>query len=225
MQDLIRASNDIFSNKKGKKGKHAADSEEDVHDPIEVVVDILLSFLAKSSASFRSVASHVFGALSGLLSLSSLALLLEVLTESADGASKMGVDDVSNEDVEGSGEEMDESSDADDDGSADEGGDADDNNDEDGDEEEDDDDDDDDDSADESGSEAVDEDLRDRLAEALGVPGTESVDKPHSHEGAVGRSFTLQLSEKIWGSFAFSVRMDVPALLSPWISPWLRRVQ
>lgn len=89
--DLLRASTEIFESR-------ADDGEE--HDPYAVLVDILLSFLSRPSAAFRSVAAHVFGVVSPSLSLGAFSLLLEQLV--SDGSVDDGDDgDAGDEDGAG----------------------------------------------------------------------------------------------------------------------------
>eukprot|EP00040_Diaphanoeca_grandis_P004895 m.30508 g.30508 ORF g.30508 m.30508 type:complete len:811 (-) comp16297_c0_seq1:121-2553(-) len=96
IQDLLRACSEIFGlNPKAKKTKKA-ETEEQVEEPnpIEVLVEILMSFLSDSSAAFRSIAAHVFEQVSDSLTLEALSLLLEVLTnEDMDTAVDGGEDE------------------------------------------------------------------------------------------------------------------------------------
>lgn len=78
VQDLLTAYEEVFPEKstsKSAKGKRKTpptdgedDDEEGDHDASEVLVGILLSFLAKPSASLRGIVSHVFRTFSGIVS-------------------------------------------------------------------------------------------------------------------------------------------------------------
>ena len=96
IRDLLRACSEIFGLDAKSKKKRA----EDEPDPIEILVEILLSFLANGSASFRGIASHVFEHVSGSLTLSALSLLFEILGQEELDAVTEGGDASDGEDAE-----------------------------------------------------------------------------------------------------------------------------
>ena len=99
IRDLLRACSEIFGLDAKSKKKRA----EDEPDPIEILVEILLSFLANGSASFRGIASHVFEHVSGSLTLSALSLLFEILGQEELDAETEGGDASDGDDVEEDG--------------------------------------------------------------------------------------------------------------------------
>lgn len=72
----------VFRAKKPTKKSKA--KEEDEPEPVEVLIDILLSFLSKSSALLRSLAEQVFEIFSDKLTKKALYLMLEVMTRALD---------------------------------------------------------------------------------------------------------------------------------------------
>ncbi|TPX59035.1 hypothetical protein SpCBS45565_g07848 [Spizellomyces sp. 'palustris'] len=150
-----------------RKAKDADDMEEDLA-PIEVLVDILISFLAKPSALVRSLSQDVFKVFSNQLTKKSLDLIFEVLSAKGGVAGAQELfeeEEEEEEDVEMiSGDAMDvDSKQEDDDDEEDEG--------EDEDEDEDD---------DESGE--VDEELRLKIKEALGNAAVDEEDDDSDEE-------------------------------------------
>ncbi|KAJ3287161.1 hypothetical protein HK104_008733 [Borealophlyctis nickersoniae] len=168
LEDLEECFERFFALKTPASKKRKADDSDDEEDlePIDVLVDILLSFVSKGSALFRSLSDDVFKVFAGQLTKKSLDALFAVLS-AKDGVA--GADEL----FEGEDEEEEdiEMMDADgDDAAASEGGD-----DEEEDEDEDDDDDDDDDE-DEGNFEEVDEQLRKEVKAALGSAAMEGSD-------------------------------------------------
>ncbi|KAH8550146.1 DNA polymerase phi-domain-containing protein [Umbelopsis sp. PMI_123] len=137
----------VFHAPKSTKKSKAKEEDEDEPQPVEVLIDILLSFLSKSSALLRNLAEQVFEIFSDKLTKKALHLMLEELFEVRDD--DMDTDDEEDDDVqvidmEGSGNE-DEESDNDDD----------------------DDENDDDDDIEDADDEEVDEELRNKIQEAM----------------------------------------------------------
>eukprot|EP00037_Helgoeca_nana_P018190 m.173900 g.173900 ORF g.173900 m.173900 type:complete len:1192 (-) comp24337_c0_seq1:596-4171(-) len=101
--DLLRACVEIFDKKQATSAGEEEDGDD--HDPFAMLVDILLSFLSRPSASFRAVASHVFGVVSGSLSLGAFSLLLEQLVgegdEGGEGEHDENGDDSDGEPIKG----------------------------------------------------------------------------------------------------------------------------
>ncbi|KAJ3193239.1 hypothetical protein HK101_005175 [Irineochytrium annulatum] len=75
--------------------EHEGDGSDEVKDPVDVIVDILLGFLAKPSSCMRNVAEAVFPAFCVRLTKTSLDLILDVLTARSGiaGASDLFEDD------------------------------------------------------------------------------------------------------------------------------------
>jgi DNA polymerase phi len=77
--------------KSAKKKKQAEEEEvvadEDL-DPVEVLVDILLSLLVNGSSLIREVANRVFAAFTGRVSMGAMTTLLEVLSRKEDKKGK-----------------------------------------------------------------------------------------------------------------------------------------
>ncbi|KAK9766822.1 DNA-directed DNA polymerase [Basidiobolus ranarum] len=110
----------VFAPKKPKsKKKKAVEEEESEPEPIEVLVDILLSFLAKPSVMLRSLTEQVFETFCDRMTKTALDLLLSILEtkEDVSGQQELFEDDVEemDEDEEDSSEEeSDEESDLED---------------------------------------------------------------------------------------------------------------
>ncbi|KAI8619328.1 DNA polymerase phi-domain-containing protein [Chytriomyces sp. MP71] len=66
-------------NKKRKANEVEDEDEEETPNPIDVIVDILLSFLAKPSALFRGVVENVFRVFCPVLTSSGLDLIFDIL--------------------------------------------------------------------------------------------------------------------------------------------------
>ncbi|CDZ97129.1 Predicted regulator of rRNA gene transcription (MYB-binding protein) [Phaffia rhodozyma] len=153
LAELKGCAEKMFSTKKTKTSKKTAaatnngtDEPEDLA-PIDLLVDVLIGFMERSSAQLRTLATQVFGMLSGEVSESTIDLLLAQLEERPVTAE----DD---EDDEMKGEDDDEAE-------------------EDEDDEEDEEDEEEDDEEDE-GDVEVDPELRKRIAEALQVNGADT---------------------------------------------------
>ncbi|KAG2210865.1 hypothetical protein INT47_000019 [Mucor saturninus] len=72
-------------NKKGKKSKKATEEEEEEQlDPIDVIVDILVSFLTNESPVLKNLAEQVFEIFSHKLTKQSLEMLLNILASGED---------------------------------------------------------------------------------------------------------------------------------------------
>ncbi|KAF9582128.1 DNA-directed DNA polymerase [Lunasporangiospora selenospora] len=158
------------SRSKKANGKKAAAQDEDEEEeeeiqPVEVIIDILLSFLIKPSALLRHVSEQVFVIFCDKMTKTGLELMLSTLS------TKDNKDDMF-------GEENDEE-DGDEDEDKDESMD---DEDEDEDEEDEDEEDEDEDAEDMDVDEDVDEELRKKVAEALGVKSTGSDDEEDEDE-------------------------------------------
>ncbi|KAJ3162784.1 hypothetical protein HDU86_003758 [Geranomyces michiganensis] len=148
----------FFKPKEQKKKRKAADSDDDndeEHEPIEVLVDVLISFLAKPSAPLRTLSQEVFKVFCTQLTKKALDLIFDVLSTKGGVAGASELFDVEDNDtaMDVDGEEGDEEED------------------DEGDEEEEDsedDDSDDDDDDDEDANAAMDEELRLKIKEAMG---------------------------------------------------------
>jgi DNA polymerase phi len=83
-KELQSCSDLVFGDKPivaGSSKKRKADDEEDDEEephPIDVIVDILLSFLAKPSILLRGITEHVFKVFSSQLTPNALDLIFEV---------------------------------------------------------------------------------------------------------------------------------------------------
>ncbi|KAJ2956399.1 hypothetical protein NQZ79_g7736 [Umbelopsis isabellina] len=69
----------VFLDKKPAKKSKAKAQDNDEPEPVEVLVDILISFLSKSSSLLRSLAEQVFEIFSDKLTKKALHLMLEIL--------------------------------------------------------------------------------------------------------------------------------------------------
>ncbi|CAO3670180.1 unnamed protein product [Umbelopsis ramanniana] len=153
----------VFHAPKSTKKTKAKAEEEDEPQPVEVVIDILLSFLSKSSALLRNLAEQVFEIFSDKLTKKALHLMLEILETKESQAGEDELFEVRDDDMDTDDDEDDDVEVIDMEGSAneeDESGDDDD-------EEEEEDDDDDDVEIDEDDDEDVDEELRNKIQEAM----------------------------------------------------------
>ncbi|KND01937.1 DNA-directed DNA polymerase [Spizellomyces punctatus DAOM BR117] len=163
---------DKSASPKKRKAKDADDMEED-HAPIEVLVDILISFLAKPSALVRSLSQDVFKVFNNQLTKKSLDLIFEVLSAKGGVAGAQELfeeEEEEDEDVDmESGDAMDVDSKQEDDDDED-------------DEEEGEDEDEDEDDDDEEESGEVDEELRRKIKEALGNAAIDEEDDDSDEE-------------------------------------------
>ncbi|KAJ3154275.1 hypothetical protein HDU89_008342 [Geranomyces variabilis] len=144
----------FFKAKDQKKKRKAADDVEDddeEHEPIEVLVDVLISFLAKPSALLRTLSQEVFKVFCTQLTKKAVDLIFEVLSTKGGvaGASELFEDEDNDNAMDLDDPEGDEEDEEEDD-------------------EEDDDDDESDDEDDEDADAAVDEELRLKIKEAMG---------------------------------------------------------
>ncbi|KAG0178693.1 DNA-directed DNA polymerase [Apophysomyces sp. BC1034] len=83
--DLLDCYEKTFANKKpkAKKSKKAADTEEEQQpEPVEVIVDILVSFLTNVSPVLKNLAEQVFEIFSHKITKQSLQMLLNILAAS-----------------------------------------------------------------------------------------------------------------------------------------------
>ncbi|KAF9923978.1 DNA-directed DNA polymerase [Linnemannia zychae] len=158
----------VFATPKKANGKKAAsndDEEEEEIQPVEVIVDILLSFLIKPSALLRHVSEQVFVIFCDKMTKTGLELMLSTL-QTKDNKDDMFGEEGEDDDAEDGGEDQSGDEDNEED---DESGDSDDEEDEsedmdmDVDEDEDD-------------NEPVDEEFRKKLAAALNVKDAEDED-------------------------------------------------
>lgn len=83
LEELEGCATKMFAEKpKASKKKKAAEAEDDEEEedlePIDILVDVLIGFLEKSSSQLRALASQVFGVLSGEATESTIDLLLAV---------------------------------------------------------------------------------------------------------------------------------------------------
>lgn len=171
----------VFTTSKKANGKKADDDEEELQ-PIEVIIDILLSFLIKPSALLRHVSEQVFVIFADKMTKTGLELMLSTLQTKDNKDDMFGEEDEEDEDAEADAHNQ-----SDDD---------EDSNDEDDDEEDesedmdvDEDDDEDDDSA------PVDEEFRKKLAEALKVK--DGDDDESEEEELLGDDEMMAFDEKL----------------------------
>lgn len=65
--------------KKQKKSKKGTEDEaNDVHEPVDILVDTIIGFLEKSTAYLKTTANQVFALLSGSMKESTIDLILTV---------------------------------------------------------------------------------------------------------------------------------------------------
>ncbi|VDB99939.1 unnamed protein product [Peniophora sp. CBMAI 1063] len=100
--------------KKSKKPTPDTDAEENEPEPIDVLVDIIIGFLEKSTAFTRAVGNQSFGLLSGAVKASTLDLVLAQL-ERKDPAELLADSESEGEDEEGMDVDDDETDENDDD--------------------------------------------------------------------------------------------------------------
>ncbi|KAF9434258.1 DNA-directed DNA polymerase [Entomortierella beljakovae] len=143
----------VFASKKanGKKAASAEDDEEEDIQPVEVIIDILLSFLIKPSALLRHVSEQVFVIFCDKMTKTGLELMLSTLQTKDNKDDMFGEENDEEEEEDGEDEEEDDQDEEDEEEEEEE----DESEDMDVDEEEDD--------------EAVDEEFRKKLAAALNV--------------------------------------------------------
>ncbi|KAJ4480701.1 DNA polymerase phi-domain-containing protein [Lentinula edodes] len=154
---------DKVKKKKTKKGRPSAsapideaDSDDGGPEPIDAIVDTIIGFMEESTAYMRTIGNQVFSLISGQVKISTIDLILTQL-ETRDPAAE---DEEIDED-----EEMDEDEDEDEEGEDAEGRSQSSNDDEEDDENED------------SDNEEVDEELRQRILEALSVNGIKAANE------------------------------------------------
>ncbi|KAI8145824.1 DNA polymerase phi-domain-containing protein [Fennellomyces sp. T-0311] len=100
LSELFECYDKIFSTKKAKakKGKKAKADEEEVEpEPIDVIVDILVGFVTNSSAMLKNLAEQVFEIFSHKATQQTLGLLFEIL-QSSDSKDEAG--DLFDEDMD-----------------------------------------------------------------------------------------------------------------------------
>lgn len=69
----------MFVQSKGlSRKKNNEENTEENHDPVDVIVDVLLGFLAKPSAFLHNMAEQAFKVFCGGITKSSLDLILDV---------------------------------------------------------------------------------------------------------------------------------------------------
>jgi DNA polymerase phi len=68
----------FIQSKRSPKKKKNKENAEDNHDPIDVIVDVLLGFLAKPSAFLHNMTEQAFKVFCGGVTKSSLDLMLDV---------------------------------------------------------------------------------------------------------------------------------------------------
>ncbi|RKO89758.1 DNA polymerase phi-domain-containing protein, partial [Blyttiomyces helicus] len=185
LEDLEKCYDKFFIVKKPSPKKRKADADEDDEGdfaPIDVLIDILISFLAKPSALLRALSHEVFKAFCSQMTKKALDIILEVLRTKAGFAGAKELFEPEDEDVEM--EDAEESEDAEDaEGEADAAdstvataGD---------DEESDEDEDEDEDIEEDDAAEPVDEELKLKLLAALGkaaAPADDEDDEDESDE-------------------------------------------
>ncbi|KAI8825821.1 DNA polymerase phi-domain-containing protein [Fimicolochytrium jonesii] len=123
------------SKRKASKKRKNADDDEEEHEPVEVLLDVLISFLAKPSALLRTLSQEVFKVFSSKLTKKALDLMFDVLTAKGGvaGAQELfededeGEDDHMDIDGQENGEVAGESSEEEDDDEDEEEGDEQDN--------------------------------------------------------------------------------------------------
>ncbi|KAG0086769.1 DNA-directed DNA polymerase [Podila epicladia] len=171
----------VFTTSKKANGKKADDDDEELQ-PIEVIIDILLSFLIKPSALLRHVSEQVFVIFADKMTKTGLELMLSTLQTKDNKDDMFGEEDEEDEDAEADAHNQsddDEDSNDEDDEEEDESEDMD----------VDEDDDEDDDSA------PVDEEFRKKLAEALKVK--DGDDDESEEEELLGDDEMMAFDEKL----------------------------
>ncbi|KAG2175098.1 hypothetical protein INT44_007576, partial [Umbelopsis vinacea] len=151
----------VFHAPKTTKRTKAKAEEEDEPQPVEVVIDILLSFLSKSSALLRNLAEQVFEIFSDKLTKKALHLMLEILETKESQAGEEELFEVRDDDMDTDDDEDDDVEEIDMESTANEEDESADDDEEDVDE------DDDDVEIDEDDDEDVDEELRNKIQEAM----------------------------------------------------------
>ncbi|KAJ3245361.1 DNA-directed DNA polymerase [Chytriomyces hyalinus] len=110
--------------RKAEAVKEVEENEDEQHNPIDVIVDILLSFLAKPSALFRGVVENVFRVFCPVMTASGLELIFDILKAKSGvaGAQELFEQEGENDDDDGDDdvEEIDGANGEDDDEDSDE---------------------------------------------------------------------------------------------------------
>ncbi|KAG0749780.1 hypothetical protein G6F57_001649 [Rhizopus arrhizus] len=83
LSELLDCYQKIFTEKKTKK-KNSKETEEKQPDPVDVIVDILVSFLTNESPVLKNLAERVFEMFSHRLTEQSLKILLDILASGED---------------------------------------------------------------------------------------------------------------------------------------------
>ncbi|XP_033114198.1 myb-binding protein 1A-like protein [Anneissia japonica] len=166
--DLLEELSNCY--KKALTKRRSVAKETDEPEWVEVVVDILIGLLSKSSHLLRAVVDNTFKMICAHMTKKSLTLLLDVLDPTKNEPEDSNVEVVNDSDMEDEGEEDEDKEnspsngniDEDEAGSVKEDESGDDNDDDDDDEEDDDDD------GDDEDTEMVDEEFRSKIRDALG---------------------------------------------------------
>ncbi|CAG8765375.1 13519_t:CDS:10, partial [Racocetra persica] len=82
--------------KSSKKLKNTNENNQDMHNPVDVIVDILLGFLAKPSSFLHKMSEQIFKIFCGDITKSSLDVMIELLNKKKDNEDDqmMDIDDV-----------------------------------------------------------------------------------------------------------------------------------
>ncbi|KAF5365721.1 hypothetical protein D9758_003270 [Tetrapyrgos nigripes] len=174
VQTCVEACTRMFLGKSKKKGRKSdiAESSEDVPEPVDMLVDIIIGFMEKSTAYLRTIGKHVFSSLCGAAKDSTIELILTQL-ENRDPT----VEDNENDDAASI-----------EDGEEDEEGVNDDSSESDDDDEDDEDDD---------SDEEPDEELRNKIMEALAVNGIEAAEDDDSDEDVMDDEQMMAIDEQL----------------------------
>ncbi|RIA87347.1 DNA polymerase phi-domain-containing protein [Glomus cerebriforme] len=107
LQDLQQCFNKMFvQSKRSPKKKKNEETAEDNHDPVDVIVDVLLGFLAKPSAFLHKMAEQAFKVFCGFITKSSLDLMLDLISKKRNDEEEL-VDEM---DIDGESNESDDES-------------------------------------------------------------------------------------------------------------------
>ncbi|KAF8933972.1 DNA-directed DNA polymerase [Podila verticillata] len=168
----------VFTTSKKANSKKAGDDDDEELQPIEVIIDILLSFLIKPSALLRHVSEQVFVIFADKMTKTGLELMLSTLQTKDNKDDMFGEEDEEDEDAEADAHSQSDDEDS---------------NDEDEDEEDESEDMDVDESEDDDNA-PVDEEFRKKLAEALKV---KDGDDDESEEELLGDDEMMAFDDKL----------------------------
>ncbi|KAI9293315.1 hypothetical protein K502DRAFT_40674 [Neoconidiobolus thromboides FSU 785] len=98
IKEVIICYEKIYTVKKGKSKKKAA-IEADGTEPVDVLVDLLISYLTKSNTLFKEVIELVFERWCSLIKQSTLSLIFDIINNSDEDDLLQGEDDEENDDI------------------------------------------------------------------------------------------------------------------------------